>query len=87
MTRSSYVVEVDFFEFLQTAQTTGDGLEVGEHTAQPALVHEWLTNALCLFGNRFLGLLLGTDEHDRSAVRNGFFDELECGVDVAQRLL
>src|SRR5699024_7352585 len=55
-----HVVEVDLFEFLQAAQTPGDGLEVREHTAEPTLVDVGLAHALGLFGDGFLSLLLGS---------------------------
>src|SRR5690606_29550941 len=62
------VVEVDFLEFLHARESLGDRLEVGEQTAEPALVDEGLTDTLRLLGDRELGLLLGADEEDGAAV-------------------
>ena len=64
-----------------------DGLEVGEHAAQPAVVDVWHTNALGLGCNCFLGLLLGTDEEDVAAMGNGLINELVGRIDVGQCLL
>src|SRR5918911_5474061 len=63
------------------------GGEVREHAAQPAMVHEWHANPLRLVRDRFLGLLLSTDEHDRAAVGDRLTDELVGPVNVGQRLL
>ena len=63
------------------------GGEVGEHAAQPALVHVRHADAGGLVGDRFLRLLLGADEHDAAAVGDGLLDELVRLVDVGQRLL
>src|SRR6266536_1551092 len=74
-------------ELLQPLQSLVDGREVGQHPAQPALVHERHANPPRLFGNHLLGLLLRADEEDRAAVRDRLPDELVRLVDVGQRLL
>src|SRR5882757_11232571 len=63
-------------ELLEPLQPLVDGLEVGEHAAQPALVHVGHADTGGLLGDRLLRLLLGTDEHDGAAVRDGLLDEL-----------
>ena len=63
------------------------GLEVGEHPAEPTLVDERHVDPARLVGDGLLRLLLGADEHDRAAVRDGLAHELVGAVDVGQRLL
>ena len=74
-------------QFLHAVQTLGDGLEVGEHAAQPTVVDEGHADALGLGGHSFLGLLLRADEEDGAAVGDGLLDELVGLIDVGQRLL
>lgn len=45
-----------FFQCLQAFYALFDGLEVGEHTAEPAFVDEVLVAAFCFVFNGFLGL-------------------------------
>ena len=47
---------------------TADGLEVGEHAAEPALVDVGHAALVGVAGDRVLGLLLRPDEQDRPAV-------------------
>ena len=81
------VVEVHAFEFLQPLDPLDDGAEVGEHAAQPALVHEGHPDPGRLLGDGFLGLLLGADEQHLAAAGDGVLDERVRAVDVGQRLL
>ena len=74
-------------EFLEPLQALVHGGEVGEHAAQPALVHVGHADAGGLVSDGLLGLLLGTDEEDRATVGDGLLDELVRLVDVRQRLL
>ena len=74
-------------ELLEALQPLVHGGEVGEHAAQPALVHVGHADAGGLLGDGLLRLLLGADEHDAATVGDGFFDELVRLVDVGQRLL
>ena len=78
---------VHCLKLLHALQTLGNGLEVGEHAAQPAVVDVRHTDAGCFLSNCFLSLLLGTNEQDGAAVCNGFLDELISLVNVGQRLL
>ena len=54
------------FQVAQIANTRLNGLEVGEHTTEPALVDIVHSAAFGLFGHRFLGLFLGADKQDAS---------------------
>src|SRR6185312_2873029 len=81
------VVEVDLLELLHAREALGDRLEVGEEATEPTLVDEGLADALCLLGDGALGLLLGADEEDRAAVRDGVLDVVVGLVDVGERLL
>ena len=74
-------------ELLEALQALVHGGEVGEHAAQPALVHVGHADAGRLLGDGLLRLLLGADEHDAAAVGDGLLDELVRLVDVGQRLL
>ena len=84
---SGHVVEVDLVELLEAVDPLVDRLEVREHAAQPALVDVRHADAGRLLGDGFLRLLLGADEHDGAAARDGVLDEGEAAVDVGQRLL
>ena len=52
----------------QAGNTALDGLEVGQHTAEPSLVYIVHTAALCLGLDSILCLLLGTNKQDGAAV-------------------
>ena len=67
----------------QTVDTGAHGAEVGEHTAQPSCVDVVLTNALGLFLDGVLRLLLGADEQDAFAVGCQLTDE---GISLFQLL-
>ncbi len=45
----------------------GDGVVVGEHSAQPALIDEGHSHALGVTADRLLSLLLGSNEQNRAA--------------------
>src|SRR5690606_9908561 len=64
------------FQFLQAADARLDGLEVGEHAAQPALVDVIHAAALGLFADRRLRLLLRTVKQNRAARGRQFLHEL-----------
>jgi small subunit ribosomal protein S2 len=85
-TGTGHIREVDLAELLHPLKALVDGLEVGQHAAEPALVHVGHAHAGGLLGNGLLGLLLRTDEEDAAAVGNRLLDELEGAVDVVQRL-
>ena len=68
-TRAGHVVEVDLFELLEALEPLVDGLEVGEHAAEPTLVDVGHADPRRLLGDGLLGLLLGADEHHAAAVR------------------
>jgi hypothetical protein len=85
--RTGHVVEVDLLELLQAGQPLGDGLEVGEHATQPAVVDVRHTDPGRLLGDGLLRLLLGPDEQDGPAVGDGLLDEVVGLVEVGQRLL
>ncbi|CAH0172346.1 hypothetical protein SRABI128_01066 [Microbacterium sp. Bi128] len=81
------VLVVELLELLHTGEALGHRLEVGEEATEPALVDVGLAHAGRLLGEDFLRLLLGADEEDGAAVRDGLLDELVGLVDVRQRLL
>ncbi len=64
-------------ELLQPVEALADGHEVGEQSAQPALVHVGHAAARRLFGHRLLGLALGADEQDRLALGREVLHELQ----------
>ncbi len=73
-------------EFLHPLDPGGDGLEVGEHAAQPALVHVRHPAGLGVDGDRPLGLLLGTDEEDGAAPGHEVADVPVGLLDAPHRL-
>ena len=87
VTAAGHVVEVDLLQFLEALETLVDGREVGEHSAQPALVHIGHTHALCLLSDGLLGLLLGAYEHHGTTVRDGLLDEVVCAVNPVKGCL
>jgi acetolactate synthase-1/2/3 large subunit len=50
------------FHILQTLDRLANGLEVGEHTAQPAMIDERRGATFGFFTNDFLGLAFGANE-------------------------
>src|SRR5690606_34397987 len=85
--RARYVGQVDLLAPLAALETLVHRGEVGEHAAEPAVVHVGHPDARGLLGHGLLGLLLGADEEDGAAVRDGLLDELVRAVDVRERLL
>jgi hypothetical protein len=81
------VVEVDGLQLSHALDALADGLEVGEHAAEPALVDVGHAHARGLRGDGLLRLLLGADEHDAAAVRDRLLDVVVGDVDELQRLL
>ena len=78
-------------ELLHALHTGGDGLEVGEHATQPALVHIGHAARVGVDGDGSLGLLLGPNEEDGAAASNqvpdvgvGLFDPLHRLLEVDQ---
>src|SRR5574343_1150856 len=71
---------------LQALDRGLDGLEVGQHAAQPALVNVRRTGAGCLFGDDFAGLTLGADEEDIAAIAGQLLDEIHRLVVLDQGL-
>src|SRR5215213_3875589 len=74
-------------ELVHLGHAAVHGLEVGEHAAEPAVVHVGGVGPLGLLLDRLLGLLLRADEEDRAAVLDGVAHEPVGGVDALQRLL
>src|SRR5699024_627482 len=81
-----HILEVDLLELLEAVHAGGDRLQVGEHAAQPALVHVGHAHAGGLLLDGLLRLLLGADEQDGAAVGDGLLDEVVRLVDVRQGL-
>ncbi|CAG9262138.1 hypothetical protein PUN4_410040 [Paraburkholderia unamae] len=74
------------FHVLQALDRNLQRLEVGQHTAEPACVHERHASAVCLFGDRVARLTLRADEQDRATVRCQLTHVLQCVVVHRQRL-
>ena len=81
-----HVGEVHLFEFLETGDALGHGLEVGQHAAEPALGDIRHVHAGGLGGHCFLSLLLGADEQHGAVMSDGGLDEVIGGVDHIERL-
>src|SRR5690554_4927341 len=80
-------LEVELLELLHALKTTGDCLEVSQQPAQPALIHIRLVDAISLFSNGFLCLLLRADKEYVSATGDGVLHKVVGIVNVFQRLL
>src|SRR3546814_4492273 len=65
------------FQGLQTLDRTGNGLPVGEHAAQPAMVDEMLARLAGGFGDGILRLALGADEQHLAAGGDGRGNEVQ----------
>ena len=74
-------------ELCQTVDTGTHGAEVGQHTAEPAGVDVVLTDALSLFLDRVLRLLLGANEQDGLTVCSKVTHEGVCLFELLDRLL
>src|SRR5664279_469111 len=72
---------------LQALQRALDGLEVGHHPAQPALVDEGHAATLGFRGDHLARLALGADHEDRAAPRGDLADELHRVLEERLRLL
>ena len=81
------VAEVNELKFLESLDSFVHRLEVGEHPAEPAVVDVGHANAGGFACDRFLSLLLGSDEEHRATVRHRFLQEFVRAVNVGQRLL
>ena len=68
-------------QLLQPGNGLLDGLEVGEHAAEPAPVHVGHAAALRRLAHRVLGRALGADEQDRAVVRSHAAAEVH-GIEV-----
>ena len=77
---------LDLFELLEALQTLVHGLEVGQHSAEPALLDVRHADTGGLLFDGLLRLLLGADEQDRSAVSDRLLDEVVRLVDVIDAL-
>jgi len=74
-------------QLLQPVDPLGDGLEVGEHAAEPALVHIGHARTLRLHAHDVLGLLLGPHEEDRPAAHGQVLNEAERALQLLHGLL
>ena len=74
-------------ELEHLADALGDRAEVGEHAAQPTLVHIGHVAAISGLADRVLSLLLRADEEDGATVGSHLADEVVRGLDAAQRLI
>ena len=74
-------------DLVQALNTGADGLEVGQHTAQPAVVDVKHVAALGFGFYRFLGLLFGADEQDALAFHRDVADESISFINLADCLL
>jgi len=72
------------FEFFQARNRQFDGAEVGEHAAQPTVIHEGHATADGFGLHRITRRVLGTDEHDGAALRCDAADEIQRVVEHRQ---
>ena len=62
---------------LEPLDRVGNGLPVGQHAAEPAMVDEMLARGLRRFRDGVLRLALGADEQHLAAAGDGLLDEVE----------
>ena len=79
--------ELHTLVLLHLLHPTMNGLEVGEHAAQPPLVDVRHTAAHCVVGHRILRLLLGAHEQHRAALTHQVADVGVRRLDASQRLV
>lgn len=77
----------EVLEFLQAVHLRGNGAEVGEHPAQPALVDVGHPGPVGLLLHDLLGLLLGTYVEDGAAAHSQVLHVLEGTLDLHHGLL
>src|SRR6185369_3811852 len=78
--------QLDRLELLHPLQPLEHGREVGEHAAQPAVVHKRHADPGRLLGDSLLGLLLRTDEQDGATLGHRGADVVVRLVDVVEGL-
>src|SRR6266851_946285 len=74
-------------ELAQAADRVRDGLEIGQHAAEPAVVDVILPAALGGLGDRLLRLALGADEEYAAAAGDSVAQLLQSAVEHRHRLL
>ena len=74
-------------DLFQTIDTALDGLEVGQHSAEPSLIYIVHSAALSLGLYSVLSLFLGTNEKDVSTLSSDIKYCLVCGVNHSYRFL
>ena len=72
---------------LQTSDSALDGLEVGQHTAEPTLIYVEHTATLCLNLDSVLSLLLGSYEQDVATLCHDVKYCLVSLINLSYRLL
>jgi hypothetical protein len=81
LARAEHVVEL-----AQTVDGLGNGLPVGQGAAEPARIDIILRATLGGVGDGILGLALGTDEQDATALGDRVADRLQGAVEHRHRL-
>ena len=74
-------------QLLETLDRLLDGLEVGEHPAQPAVVDVELTGTLRFETDRRLGLPFGADGEHPAPIGDRLPNEIQCRLEARQRLV
>src|SRR5437660_1488414 len=75
------------FQVSQVTDARLNGLEVGEHTSQPALIDVKHAAALRLFRHSLLSLLLCANEENRAAASYQLFNKFVRLIETRHRLL
>ena len=82
--RTCYVFKINHFKFLEALKTLVNRAEVGEHSAQPAVIHIGHSHAGSLLSNCFLRLLLSPDKHDAATVGHGLLNKFVGTINVGK---
>ena len=78
---------LDLFDILQAADALADRGEIRQRAAEPALVHIKLSASLRRFLDRFLRLLLATDEKNLPAAPRHFLEKISRALQLLHRLI
>src|SRR5207302_730250 len=74
-------------ELAEAPDRVRDGLEIGQHAAEPAVVDVVLAAALGRLGDRLLGLALGADEEHAAAAGDRVAQLLQAAMQHRHGLL
>jgi len=85
--RGTQRVSKETIDFLHPLHTVANGTEIGERAAEPAIHHVGHAGTRGGFLYFLLGLLLGADEQDRTAIENDLVEKSAGDFDLGEGLV